>query len=86
MNRLSMLVGTCEDLSHVTMRQDCAPKSYVLENLDYLYIDSKHLTQFFDFVHYNHPDDGLTGTLQTNRIFYRQPLSSNMYTKKIFSI
>ena len=56
--KLSMLVATCEDLSNITKRLDCAPRQYVLDNIDYLYLDSKHLTQFFDFVFYNNPDEG----------------------------
>lgn len=86
MKKLSMIVGTCEDLSYLTHRTDCVNSTFVRENLDKLYIDTKHLTSFFDFVNYNHPEEGPHGQLQMNRAFYRQPLSNRMYTKKIFAV
>lgn len=64
-----MIAGTCEELSDITKRSDCAPASYVRANLDNFYVESKELTSFFDFVDYNHPDDGVKYTLQTNRQF-----------------
>lgn len=86
MKKFSMMVGFCEDLTNYTMRTDCVPSSFVRENLNYLYVDSKILTNFFDFVHYNKPTTGAKNSLQTNRAFYRQPLDEHLITKKIWLI
>jgi len=43
-----MIVGTCEELSFITMRTDCEPASYAREYLQYLYVTSKVLTNFYD--------------------------------------
>jgi len=56
-----MIVGTCDELSYLTFRTDCVNATYVRNNLDKLYLDTKHLTSFFDFVNYNHPEEGPAG-------------------------
>ena len=57
-NKYKMIVGTCESLQNITGRTNCVNATYVMQNLAYLEIDTKQLSQFFDFNYFNHPHDG----------------------------
>ena len=68
----SLAIGTCQDLSIYTGRTDCADSQYVRDNIQYLQVATKIITQFFD------PKLGL----QTTRTYTANTLNAASYIKK----
>lgn len=44
----SLKLGTCADLAQWTLRTDCEPADYVYDNIGYMGVYTKVLTQFFN--------------------------------------